>query len=94
MLILINDEFYLYLRNNFKKKTRRKNVHLFDIDISQFEPNELVEHIPESRLLCSNSYRIRSLNLVLYEQVVKTNDRFKLLMAIASKRYSGMCTSD
>ncbi|EAN32055.1 B-block binding subunit of TFIIIC family protein [Theileria parva strain Muguga] len=94
VLILINDEFYLYLRNNFKKKTRRKNVHLFDIDISQFEPNELVEHIPESRLLCSNSYRIRSLNLVLYEQVVKTNDRFKLLMAIASKRYSGMCTSD
>ncbi|XP_953343.1 uncharacterized protein TA10410 [Theileria annulata] len=94
VLILINEEFEEYLKSNFQKTKKRSKTNLLNIDINGFELNELAEHVPETRLLCSNTYRIKSLNLVLYEQVVKTNDRFKLVMLIASKRYSGYWQSD
>ncbi|UKJ89896.2 hypothetical protein MACJ_003150 [Theileria orientalis] len=94
ILILVNDEFDEYLRLNYRARSRAYINTLYDIDVTQFADTDLEKHVGNTKLICSNAFRIIRLNLSLYEQVVKSNDRFRLLMAIASKRYSGYLQSD
>lgn len=74
---------------NYRARSRSYINTLYDIDVTQFADTDLEKHVGNTKLICSNAFRIIRLNLSLYEQVVKSNDRFRLLMAIASKRYSG-----
>ncbi|UKK02887.2 hypothetical protein MACK_002985 [Theileria orientalis] len=94
ILIIVNEEFDEYLRLNYPLKQKTITNSLYDIDVTEFADTDLESHIGKTKLLCSNTFRIKRLNLGLYEQVVKSNERFRLLMAIASKRYSGYWQSD
>ncbi|GIX61502.1 maf-like protein, putative [Babesia caballi] len=49
----------------------------------------LMQFIDASRLWCSNALRMRKLNLLFCEHILKSPERFRILMAIASRRYNG-----
>ncbi|CDR96694.1 hypothetical protein, conserved [Babesia bigemina] len=45
--------------------------------------------VDSSRMFCSNTMRMKKMNLLLLESLVKSADRFRIVMAIASHRYKG-----
>nr|PVC50364.1 hypothetical protein MACL_00002328 [Theileria orientalis] len=94
ILIIANEQFDEYLRYNYSLKWKTTVNSLYDVDVTEFPETHLQDHIGKTKLTCSNSFRVKKLNLALYEQVVKSNDRFRILMSIASKRYSGYWQSD
>ncbi|AFZ81548.1 hypothetical protein BEWA_009620 [Theileria equi strain WA] len=86
---------YDHLMFRPSKKRKGGSVDLHDtIDLSFIESDDFEKFIDSTRLTCSNRLRICKLNLVLYEQVVRSSERFRILLLVASKRYAGCWQSD
>ncbi|GFE53407.1 hypothetical protein BaOVIS_008110 [Babesia ovis] len=48
-----------------------------------------LDFIDQSRLSPSNGLRMQKLNLLHHESILRSKDRFRILMAVASRRYNG-----
>ncbi|ORM40131.1 putative maf-like protein [Babesia sp. Xinjiang] len=60
----------------------------------ELSEDEYLEKAYKTRLLCSNSLRLKKFNLTIYDSVVKSKDRFRILVAVASRRYEGYWQHD